>query len=321
MQLEYPGDHRDHGGGTMDKILVGTASWTDKTLIESGHFYPREANTAEARLRYYASRFRLVEIDSTYYALPAEQTARLWAQRTPEGFVFNVKAFRLFTGHQAQAAALPADLRKAINESAKNLYFRDLSADLRSELWKRFRAGLEPLRREGKLGAVLLQFAPWFVFGRDSFEHIEHCARMLEGLRIAVEFRNKSWFGDKTRARTLAFERDHQLAHVIVDEPQGFASSIPQVWEVTCPDLALVRLHGHNREMWEKKGLPSAAERFDYLYSAQELEALAAPVEELAGRAEHVHVIFNNCHGDKAQRNAAQFSRLISHAEQAGGNA
>lgn len=293
----------------MGEILVGTASWTDKTLIESGRFYPRSATTAEARLRYYATQFPLVEIDSTYYALPAGRTAELWAERTPERFVFNVKAFRLFTGHAAQLSSLPADVRKDLEKTS--LYYRDLPEELRGELWRRFRAGIEPLRRSGKLGAVLLQFAPWFVFGRERLAHLEHCAEMLAGLPLAVEFRNKSWFGDKTRERTLAFEREHGLAHVVVDEPQGFPSSVPQVWEVTCPELALVRLHGRNRETWAKKGLASAAERFDYLYTARELEAFEAPVKTLAGGARRVHVLFNNCHGDKAQRNAAQFRDLL----------
>ena len=293
----------------MSEILVGTASWTDKTLIESGRFYPREAKSAEARLRFYASRFPLVEIDATYYALPAEQTARLWAERTPDGFVFNVKAFRLFTGHAAQSSALPADLRRTAREKC---YYHDLDPAIRHELWQRFRAGLEPLRRTGKLGAVLLQFAPWFVFGRERFEHILHCAEMLRGFPLAVEFRNKSWFGEKTRERTLAFERDHGLAHVVVDEPQGFPSSVPQVWEATSAELALVRLHGRNRETWEKKGLKSAAERFDYLYSEAELRELAEPVKRLAAGARRTHVLFNNCHGDKAQRNAAQLRRLLT---------
>ena len=293
----------------MGNILVGTASWTDKTLIDSGGFYPREAKSAEARLRFYASRFPMVEIDSTYYALPAEQTARLWAERTPPDFVFNVKAFRLFTGHPAQASALPADLRGSTKE---RFYYDDLDPEIRRELWQRFRAGLEPLRRSGKLGAVLLQFAPWFVFGRERLDHIVHCAEMLDGFALAVEFRNKSWFGEKTRERTLAFERDHALAHVVVDEPQGFPSSIPQVWEVTWPQLALLRLHGRNRETWAKKGLKSAAERFNYLYSEKELRELAEPVNHLAASARRTHVLFNNCHGDKAQRNAAQFRKLLT---------
>jgi uncharacterized protein YecE (DUF72 family) len=291
----------------MGQILVGTASWTDKTLIESGRFYPRAATSAEERLRYYATQFPLVEVDSTYYALPAERTAELWAERTPPGFVFNVKAFRLFTGHAAQRSALPADLRGAKDR----VYYRDLDDSARRELWQRFRAGLEPLVRAGKLGAVLLQFAPWFVFGRERLAHIAHCARMLEGLPLAVELRNKSWFGEKTRSRTLAFEREHALAHVVVDEPQGFPSSVPPVWEATTPELALVRLHGRNRETWAKKGLASAAERFNYLYSGAELEALADPIKALAGRVRRTHVLFNNCHGDKAQRNAAQLRKLL----------
>lgn len=196
-----------------------------------------------------------------------------------------MKAFRLFTGHPAQASALPADLRKALPPKEKsNLYYRELSDEIRRELWNRFRSGLEPLRRSGKLGVVLLQFAPWFVFGRESFAHILHCAQMLAGLPLAVEFRNKSWFGEKTRDKALAFEREHSLAHVAVDEGA----------------------------MWAKKGLASAAERFDYLYSTAELKALGQPVKDLASKARRVHVLFNNCHGDKAQRNAAQFRQLIA---------
>jgi uncharacterized protein YecE (DUF72 family) len=301
----------------MAEILVGTASWTDKTLIESGRFYPREAKSAEERLRYYASQFPLVEIDSTYYALPAERTAELWAERTPKHFVFDVKAFRLFTGHQTLPTALPADLRKALGQTEKrNLYYRDLDDEIRRELWQRFRSGLGPLKGSGKLGAILLQFAPWFVFGRDSFAHIEHCAEMLDGFHLAVEFRNKSWFNEKTREKTIKFERDNNLTHVTVDEPQGFTSSIPQVWEVTNPELAILRLHGHNREMWTKKRLATSAERFNYLYSSAELEALADPVAELATRAKHVHVLFNNCHEDKAQRNAAEFRKLLAEGAQ-----
>lgn len=300
----------------MADVLVGTTSWTDKTLVECGRFYPRDASSAEARLRYYASRFPVVEVDATYYALPAERTSQLWAERTPGDFVFDVKAFRLFTGHPAQASALPADLRKALGaQTSARFYYRDLAEEIRDELWQRFRSGLEPLERSGKLGAVLLQFAPWFVFGKESFAYLAQCAERLAGLRLAAEFRNKSWFGEKTRERSLALEREHGFAHVVVDEPQGFPSSVPQVWEVTSPALAILRLHGRNRDTWEKKGLASAAERFNYLYPDRELRALAQPVEELAARARRVHVLFNNCYRDNAQRNAAQFRSLLDASE------
>jgi uncharacterized protein YecE (DUF72 family) len=115
---------------THDNILIGTTSWTDKTLVESGLFYPAAAKTSEARLRYYASRFPIVEVDSSYYGMPSEHNARLWVERTPEGFVFDIKAFRLFTGHQTPPAALPVDIRKALGAIGnKNIYYRDVPED------------------------------------------------------------------------------------------------------------------------------------------------------------------------------------------------
>ena len=112
-------------GVEMGDILVGTSSWTDPTLIQSGRFYPSSAKTAEARLQFYASRFNLVEVDSSYYSMPAERTARLWVERTPQNFVFDVKAFRLFTMHPTPAKALPKDVKEALPSEAKskeNLY-------------------------------------------------------------------------------------------------------------------------------------------------------------------------------------------------------
>lgn len=139
----------------MGTILIGTTSWTDKTLVDSGLFYPGTAKTAEARLRYYASRFPIVEVDSSYYGMPSEYNSRLWVARTPEAFVFDIKAFRLFTGHQTSPAALPADIRKALGTiDNKNIYYRDVPEDAREELWRRFRLSLDPLQRPGKLGGI-----------------------------------------------------------------------------------------------------------------------------------------------------------------------
>lgn len=293
------------------RVLVGTASWTDKTLIDCRRFYPPEMNTAEGRLGYYASRFSMVEVDATYYALPSPHNAELWVERTPPDFVFNVKAFRLFTGHYAAPAVLPAELRKALGAVTKpNLYDRDLNEEIRAELWRQFRLGLEPLRRAGKLGAVLFQFAPWMPYSRSGIAQVLRCAREMPGMQVAVEFRNKSWFEGKHREEVLALEREHGLAQVVVDEPQGFPSSIPAVWEVTCPALAILRLHGRNRASWAAKGL-SAAERFAYLYPEAELSELAAPVRELARQGHRVHVVFNNCYQDYAQRNALAFAQLL----------
>ena len=298
----------------MKGILVGTSSWTDKTLLQSGRFYPPDVRSPEARLRYYAEQFSLVEVDTSYYALPLVRTAEQWAERTPPGFVFDVKAFRLFTGHPALPRVLPADIRATLGAADANVYLRDLPPELSSELWQRFRATLEPLARAGKLGAVLLQFAPWIISNREGEQQVEQAARRLEGFRVAVEFRNKSWFSERARERVLAFERERGLCHVIVDEPQGFASSVPQIWQVTNPTLAILRLHGRNREMWTKKGLPSSAERFNYSYSTPELSTLAESARQLAPGVEKLHVLFNNCYQDKAQRNAFEFAELLAHA-------
>jgi uncharacterized protein YecE (DUF72 family) len=295
----------------MSAILTGTASWADKAVIESG-WYPATVKSAENRLQYYAAHFPVVEIDSTYYALPAERNAQLWAERTPPDFVFDVKAFRLFTGHHLHPKVLPKDIREALGPVAKaNLYPRDIPDEITRELWNRFRLALEPLKLAGKLGAILFQFAPWFVYGKANLNHIQNCREMLEDHRLAVEFRNKSWLDEKHRDRVLAFEREYELVHVIVDEPQGFSSSVPAVWEVTCPDLAIVRFHGRNRSTWEAKGLRTSAERFNYLYSDAELGELAGQVGELGAAADCVHTLFNNCHDDKAQRNAIAFRRLL----------
>ena len=152
----------------MADIRVGTASWTDKTLIESG-WYPPEANNPEKRLRYYTRQFPLVEVDSTYYALPAEQTAAAWAHRSPQGFTFNIKSFSLFTQHPTRVAALPKDLRPAVEKAAggkPNVYLKDVDPEVTNEAWERFLAALEPLRLTGRLGAILFQFPQWFVIGR-----------------------------------------------------------------------------------------------------------------------------------------------------------
>ena len=202
-------------------------------------------------------------------------------------------------------------LRRELGPHEKDaVYYRDVAEPLALELWRRFRAALEPLRTSVRLGAVLLQFAPWFAMTRQNLAHLERCAATLQGLPVAVEVRHRSWFDGRHTDQTLALERQLGVAHVVVDEPQGFSSSVPAVWQTTSP-LAVVRLHGRNRDTWAKQGLAAAAERFAYLYSAQELASLARPVRDLAAGAERTHVIFNNCFRDYAQRNAIDFGPLV----------
>ena len=300
----------------MNKILVGTASWTDKSLIQCGRFYPPNVNSAEERLRYYAHEFPIVEVDSSYYAIPSEQTARQWADRTPDSFVFDVKAFRVFTQHQTAPQVLPKYIAESLPVSKKTVYYKDMPGELLDALWNEFRAALAPLQQAGKLGVVLFQFPPWFLANKASLGHIEQCVQRMDGFRLAVEFRNETWFYERSRERTFAFEREHGIAHVVVDEPQGFKSSIPSVWEVTSPDIAVVRLHGRNRETWEKKGLAAASDRFNYLYPQEELDELAAPIKSLSEKARGVHVLLNTNYQDQGQVNARRLSNILANLTQ-----
>ena len=293
----------------MADIRVGTASWTDKTLIESG-WYPPEANNAEKRLRYYTRQFPLVEVDSTYYALPAEQTAAAWAQRSPKGFTFNIKAFSLFTQHPTRIAALPKDLRPAAEQAAKgkpNVYLKDAGPELTEQAWERFLAALEPLRQTGRLGAILFQFPQWFVIGRARKDYILSIAERVAPRQVCIEFRNKTWMSEDNRTETLAFLADHQLPYVCVDEPQGYPSSVPPVVAATAP-LAVVRMHGHS-EKWDSHDIQ---EKFRYRYSENELTEWVPKVRSLAAEADTTHVLFNNCYSDDAQVNARQLVDLLS---------
>ena len=298
----------------MAKILVGTSSWTDKTLIDSGKFYPPSATTPEDRLRFYASRFPIVEIDSSYYGIPSPENAKLWVERTPPGFVFNIKTYRLFTRHQTPVVSLGKDLREALGPvDKKNVYEKDMPPEITLELWDRFRRVLEILRAGGRLGAVHMQFAPWVAFHPETFDYLEHCRAMLAGFTVAVEFRNTTWFNSERHAtRTLDFERQNGFVNVVVDEPQEIANTIPSVWQVTNPELAVVRLHGRNHGTWNRKGLAASSQRFDYDYSEDELREIAHEVLELAPKAKTTHVLFNNNYQDQGQRGAATLAKLLS---------
>ena len=298
---------------TPMNIRVGTASWTDPTLIKSKRFYPAGCSSAEARLRFYASQFPLVEVDSSYYSMPNGSNSVLWVERTPPGFVFNIKAFRLFTGHQTQRDMFPKDMQPALPQNGKkNLYYKDIPDEIRNELWRRYLEAIAPLKEAGKLGAVHFQFAPWITSAPEGRAHVEHCAeRMSRQHLMAVEFRNRSWFDTKHAASTLAFEREYSMVNVVVDEPQGPANSIPSVWEVTNPALALVPLHGRNHETWNIKGATVASDRFNYDYNDDELSDLAAKITRIAAAVAQTHVVFNNNYEDQGQRNARTLMGLL----------
>jgi len=296
----------------MGKIRIGTCSWTDPTLLSCGRFYPDSAHSAEARLQYYSSQFDLVEVDSTYYSMLNERTGYLWAQRVPEDFTFDVKAFRLFTQHPTPIDSLPKDIRLTLTPQLQGkgtVYYRDLPGDLTDELWERFANALLPLDTVGKLGVILFQFPPWFYPESQQLDYIVMSRSRLSQYRLAIEFRNDVWLNERNKSATLDFLRRNDLPFVCVDEPQGFKSSVPAIAEVTS-DIGLVRFHGRNTETWNKKGI-SAVERFNYLYSEEELKPWAGKIDNLAEETTEMHVLFNNCHQDKAVVNARQMCFML----------
>jgi uncharacterized protein YecE (DUF72 family) len=296
------------------RVLVGVASWTDATMTAPGVFYPEGTTRPEARLRYYASRFPLVEVDSTYYAIPARRMAENWVERTHEGFVFNVKAHALMTGQPSETGRLPKDLRDALPADVaarKRVYAKDLPAELLDAVWRSFLDAIEPLREGGRLGAILMQYPAWVGPSRANAALIENARARLEGWPVAVELRNSAWFDERTRERTLALLRRNQLAYVCVDAPQGFRSSVPPIPVATSPDLAIVRFHGRNADTWEAK-LSSAAQRFRYLYDERQLREWAPRIRAISEQTREVHLVFNNCYGNYGTTNALEMGALLA---------
>src|SRR5512132_4067271 len=283
---------------TPGSILIGTSSWTDKTLIKDGNFYPPDARTAEKRLQFYASEFPLVEVDSTYYFPPSESNSVLWIERTPKNFTFNIKAYSLLTNHPTRPNSLYKDLQPAIPEGKRNVYREQL------------RDALMPLHSAGKMGAVLFQFPQWFVISKKSKAYIEECVERLPDFRVAVEFRHKSWMEERNVEETLGFLEERDLPYVCVDMPQGFDSSIPPIAAATTKDLAMIRFHGRNRETWQAKS-DTASARFRYDYPKEELEEWVPRIESLAGETRETHVLMNNCYQDFAVRNGRDLGDLL----------
>ncbi|MEW6033923.1 MAG: DUF72 domain-containing protein [Chloroflexota bacterium] len=297
----------------MGEILIGTCSWADPTLLMAGTFYPSWAKGARARLEFYSSEFRLVEVDSSYYALPSQDAVGDWARWTPGDFVFDVKAFRLFTCHPTPAPALPRDIREGLGVAPgdkKSLYVGGLPQGVVQELWHRFEDALLPLDSAGKLGVVAFQFPSWFLPDKANRGYVSQLRERLPQYRLAVEFRSGAWLDEERREETFALLSGSGLSFVCVDGPQGFRSSVPPLAEATS-EVGVVRFHGRNRETWERRGI-GAAGRFNYRYSEVELAEWVPRIIGLSARTRQLHVLFNNCHEDKAVVNARQMGRILS---------
>jgi uncharacterized protein YecE (DUF72 family) len=300
-------------------VRVGTCSWADDSL--SKLWYPRGVGSAEARLRYYADHFDTVEVNSSYYALPAPEAARAWVERTPPGFVFHVKAFAMMTRHPVKVEQLPPDLREHAEFDDRGRVDHP-SSELRSAVFRRFLEGIQPLEDAGKMGGILLQLPQYVTFKPSSMAYLEWAREQLPGRHMMVEFRHRSWLTDDHREETLEFLRRLPATYVIVDAPPMQGDNVAPTVIAQTSDTAYIRFHGRNTATWNRRG-GSASERFDYLYSRAELEEWVQPLRELAGEAREVSAMFNNNGRStdvagapfaQAPANAAELVELLANA-------
>jgi uncharacterized protein YecE (DUF72 family) len=289
-------------------IRVGTASWTDPEFIKAGWYPPDVKDDPAGRLRYYAERFPMVEVNATFYALPTVATTEAWAERTPDDFRFHVKAHQVISGHPSEPGRLPPPLRELPAQLDKRGRIRRPSRELRDAVIDALVEATGPLG--DKLGAILVQLPPYVVSGPSQREELARILARLKPARAAVEFRHRSWAADGERQAAAELLGEHDASWVCVDAPRAeAASAMPPIVEVTSPALAYLRLHGRNVEAWTKGR--TVAERFDYAYTDDEMEEWLDPVLDMAERAQEVAVVFNNNASDYALRNAMRFTELL----------
>jgi uncharacterized protein YecE (DUF72 family) len=265
-------------------VRLGTCSFADEGLLKA--WYPKGVSTSKARLAYYAERFDTVEVDSPFYHLPDPAVTGRWAQRTPPEFVFHVKAHATMTHHE------PAEQKQAFAE---------------------FRASLEPLELSGKLCGILLQYHPRFVKSPEAKEELSRVRALLDSLVPLVEFRHRSWLEEGERTDTFAFLERNGLAYVSVDAPPTRASNVLPSVAAATHRVAYVRFHGRNVRTWNIKAEKSS-ERFNWLYSAEELAEWVEKLGRLADDADEVYGMFNNNRDDFAPRSATILRGLLDRA-------
>ncbi len=299
--------------GALPAIRVGTAAWSETEFIKAG-WYPAGL-AAGGRLAYYAARLDLVELNSSFYAIPNARMCERWAQETPAGFVFDVKCHRLLSRHAARIDSLPPDLREHADTTERGNVI--LTPAFEEELAGRFLAELEPLARTGKLGALLLQMTGFAPRAND----LAALAPLLRHLRgdgapsrqVVLELRHRGWLEGRRQEETMSFLREAGVTLASIDgppaaDPRHF-TIMPATDIITAPGLAYLRLHGRDAHAYLTG--KTVAERFHYDYSDEELAEVAERAQALARQAEAVHVIFNNNSRDFAPRAAERLRRQL----------
>jgi uncharacterized protein YecE (DUF72 family) len=293
----------------MEEIIrIGTSSWADPGFVEE--WYPPDL-PARDRLPYYAERFEAVEVNSTFYAIPADQTVRRWAEITPDGFTFDVKVHRLLSRHSAGLDSLPKPLRDRASVHGRGRV--RLTKRLEAALCDALLEAVAPLADAGKLATFLVQLSPGFSPHEHELDELAPLVERLAPYPVAIELRHRSWVSSKRVERTLGWFEDHQAAWVGVDAPTGRSITImPPIDAVTDPRVAYLRAHGRNAEGYVRGR--SVAERFAYRYSDDELEEIGGRARELAKAAEQVRLHFNNNRGSDAPVAAERMRQLLGQA-------
>lgn len=300
------------------QVRVGVSSWSDPEFIRAGWYPP--GLPPGCRLDFYAGRFDLVELNSSFYALPQPQQAQRWVEQTPPGFVMDVKCHRLLSRHATRPDALPPDLRENVETTDRGNVI--LSPDLEREVAAALLAAVAPLEAAGKLGALLLQLPPSFSPHAADLSALEPLLNQLRKTgagnpprRVVVELRHRGWLAGARREQTTAFLAEQGVTLAGVDGPpedhEGgkHPTIMPAVDVITEPRLAYLRLHGRDATAYLTG--KSVAERFKYDYSDAELDEVARRVEALTNQTDEVHVLFNNNHADFAPRAAERFRKRL----------
>jgi uncharacterized protein YecE (DUF72 family) len=297
-------------------IRIGTCSWTEKTLVKSSEFYPKEIRTAKDRLQYYADHFNTVEVDASYYAIPDVKTVALWAERTSENFLFHIKAYGALTGHGVDPGSLPRDIQHRLPDTEKDkkyIYIKEPT--LLKSIAERFREVLSPLSKVGKLGVLVFQFPPWFHYRTSNLDYILACKNLMADLHIAVEFRHGSWLTHDRAETVFQFLKNNKITYIAADEPQyGSLATVPFLPHVTT-DIAYFRFHGRNKDNWLKKGIETSL-RYSYYYSDDELKAFMRSVQDADNHTKSTYALFNNCHGGFAIKNALRLDTFTKSQEE-----
>jgi uncharacterized protein YecE (DUF72 family) len=270
------------------EILVGTCNWADHK-----EFYPPELERGRRqreKLDYYARFFPMVEIDTSFYGIPKPEVVDSWIGRTPDGFRFNIKAFRSLTRHEREAGRP----RPPTDDEVRD-----------------FLAALSPLRDSGRLGAVHYQFPPWFTNRPEARDVLLETRDRHPDDIVAIEFRHRSWFDNDAWPATEDLLRELDCVYVGVDAPQLGSGTAPPILAITSPRLCIARFHGRNRKTWYRPDGPTSDYRFNYLYTPRELEEWVPAIREAADRGTPVHVLLNNNRSNYAVVNAFDFGNLL----------